>query len=389
MKIAIYVSSLKGGGAERVMLYLAKGLLDNNHSVDLLLARYEGDYIKQVPKSINIIPLKKSTRLRGFLMTLRHSRFRVKFLSPLRLHRFFTLLPAVTHYINQHNPDVIISALHNCNLSAALAKSCTKTNVRLIVTEHIALSSFIKSVPERQTKLLPYIQLLYPYANSIVAVSDGVKNDLSDITGIPVEKITTIYNPVITPNMLEKMSENVEHPWLHSDEFYKLLAVGRLTKQKDYITLVNAVEILKNQIPLKLIILGEGKERESLTNLISEKGLSDTIDLHGFVDNPFAFMVHSDLFVLSSALEGLSMVLLEALAAGCEVVSTDCPYGPSEVLQNGKYGTLVPIKDPDKLANAIKESYEKKALNKSGVQYAKQFTVEKATSEYMMLIDNI
>ena len=388
MKIAIYVSSLKGGGAERVMLNLAEGLQTQNHSVDLLLARHEGDYLKQLPDNLSVIPLKHTSRLSGFFTALRHSPLGFKLLSSLKLPRFLTLLPAVKTYIEQNKPDAIICALHNCNLSAVLAKSCTKSNVCIIVSEHIALSSFIQSVPERETKLIPFIKLLYPLANGIVTVSNGVKNDLSDITGIPKEKITLIYNPVITPGMQKKISAPVEHPWLLSDEFYTLLAAGRLTKQKDYITLINAIELIKDQIPLKLIVLGEGTERENLTELISKKGLSDIIDLHGFADNPFAYMAHADLFVLSSALEGLSLVLLEALASGCEVISTDCPYGPSEVLQNGKYGTLVPIKNPAELAKAIKNAYEKKCLNENGMQYARQFTVEKATSEYLDLINN-
>lgn len=388
MKIAIYVSSLKGGGAERVMLNLSEGLQAQNHSVDLLLARHEGVYLKQIPNHLSVIPLKHKSRLSGFFTALRHSHLGFKLLSSLKLPHFLTLLPAIKTYIEKNKPDAIICALHNCNLSAVLAKSCTKSNVCIIVSEHIALSSFIQSVPERETKLLPFIKLLYPYANGIVTVSDGVKNDLSNITGIAKEKITLIYNPVITPGIHEKMSEPVAHPWLQSNEFYTLLAAGRLTKQKNYITLINAVELIKDQIPLKLIILGEGTEREKLTNIISEKGLSETIDLHGFEDNPFAYMAHADLFVLSSALEGFSMVLLEALACGCETISTDCPYGPSEVLQNGKYGTLVPIKNPPELAKAIKNAYEKKSLFERGTQYAKQFTVEKATAEYLSLINN-
>jgi glycosyltransferase involved in cell wall biosynthesis len=386
MKIAIYVSSLKGGGAERVMLYLAQGMLDQKHSVDLLLARYEGNYIKQAPKSANIIPLKKSTRLHGFLIALWYSPFRTKLLSQFKLPRFLSLLPAVKNYINQQNPDIIISALHNCNLSAALAKSCTKSNLSLIVTEHISLSSFIQSVPERQTKLLAYIRLLYPYANRIVAVSDGVKNDLSDTADIPLNKITTIYNPVVTASMQLKMNEKVDHAWLNNPEHFTLLAAGRLTKQKDYVTLINAIELLKNKIPLKLIILGEGSERSALSSLITNKGLADTIELHGFCENPFAFMAHADLFVLSSALEGLSMVLLEALACGCKVVSTDCPHGPSEVLQQGKYGTLVPIKNPEQLAAAIEDIFYGKKQHANGKDYAFKFTLEKATQEYLNLI---
>ncbi|WP_198265523.1 glycosyltransferase [sulfur-oxidizing endosymbiont of Gigantopelta aegis] len=387
MRIAIYVSSLKGGGAERVMLNLSQGLINQGHQVDLLLSRYEGDYIKQLPKSIHIIPLKKTSRLFGFILILIQSPLRLKFLALFKLPRFFTRLSSVIHYINEYKPDAIISALHNSNLSAVLAKSCTQSNVHIIVTEHIALSSFIESVPKRKKKLLPLIKLLYPLANNIVAVSDGVKNDLSDIASIENKKITTIFNPVITPEILEKMRLPAEHSWLNSKKDYKLLAVGRLSKQKDFITLIKAISILKNEIPIKLIILGEGKERKALASLIVEQNLSDTIDLHGFVDNPFSFMSNSDLFVLSSTLEGLPTVLLEALAANCNIVSTDCPFGPSEILKNGKYGKLVPMNNPTKLADAIRSSYFEKSANDEGKQYALQFNLEKASTEYIELIE--
>lgn len=386
MRIAIYVSSLKGGGAERVMLHLAQGFLEKKHTVDLLLSRYEGDYLNQVPESLNIIALEKTTRLKGLFLIMKRSSLRLNFLTHFKLPRFFSRLQGVINYIEQYQPDAIISALHNSNLSAVLGKNCTKSNVHIIVTEHIALSSYITSVPKRSKKLLPLIRLLYPLADDRVAVSDGVKNDLSDIAGIPVKSITTIFNPVITSKMQKDMLLPVEHPWLNTSEHYKLLAVGRLSKQKDFVTLIKAIDIIKNEIPLKLIILGEGKERESLSNLIIQKGLQNIIDLHGFVDNPYAYMANSDLFVMSSILEGLPTVLLEALACGCNIVSTDCPYGPSEILKNGMYGDLIPIRNVKKLAEAIKNNYQKKELHNNGRDYALQFTLEKATNEYVRLI---
>jgi glycosyltransferase involved in cell wall biosynthesis len=188
--------------------------------------------------------------------------------------------------------------------------------------------------------------------------------------------------------MFQLMEQTVDHPWLNSSKYFTLLAVGRLSKQKDYTTLIKAIAILKKNIPLKLIILGEGPERNSLQTLIDDEKLSDRIELHGFSENPFAFMVQADLFVLSSILEGLPMVLFEALACGCRVVSTDCPYGPTEILKNGKYGKLVPIHNPEKLADAIIESYKTNKPNTSAAKdYAQSFTIKKATLAYLKLIE--
>lgn len=386
MRIAIYVSSLKGGGAERVMLHLAQGFYHQGHNVDLLLSRHEGSYIEQVPDYLNIIPLKKTSRFRGLFLMLLHSSLKIKFISHFKLPRFFSRLSGVINYINESKPDAIISALHNSNLSAVLAKNCTNSDVKIIVTEHIALSNYLESVPKRKSKLLPLIKILYPLADHQVTVSDGVKNDLAQVADLQTSSISTIFNPVITDEMLKKMLLAVDHSWLISGNHYKLLAAGRLSKQKDFVTLINAIDIIRDDISIKLIILGEGKERENLQKIITDKNLDDIIDLHGFVANPYAYMAHSDLFVMSSILEGLPTVLLEALACGCQIVSTDCPYGPSEILQNGKYGKLIPVKDSKQLAIAIKESYINKDTTNNRQQYALQFNLEKATNQYINLI---
>lgn len=158
-----------------------------------------------------------------------------------------------------------------------------------------------------------------------------------------------------------------------------------MTKQKDYPTLIQAIEIAAQQIPLQLVILGEGDEKQAIQDLIDVKNLNSVVFLQGFADNPFAWMKQADLFVLSSIIEGLSMVLLEALAYGCQVVSTDCPFGPSEVLQQGQYGTLVPIQDSQALASAIVATLTGSGTA-SGINYARQFTLEKAVDEYAALI---
>lgn len=368
------------------MLHLAEGLAKKGHDVNLIVARYEGEYIPQLNSSIKVQALAKSGRLKGLLSVLFSFPIRRFPLRLFTLPRFLILLPACTNYLVGNRPDVVISALHNCNLAVIMARFCANCKTQIIVTEHIALSQFIRSVPKRHKKLLPFIKRLYPLADKIVTVSEGVRTDLASLTGISETHINAIYNPVITEAMLANASETPAHPWLTDPNTFKLLAVGRLTKQKDYYTLIHAISLATSEVPARLIILGEGKERRNLEELIDQLNLRDRIDLHGFVENPFSFMAHSDLFLVSSRLEGLCNVLIEAMANGCEVISTNCPFGPEEILQGGRYGTLVPVGDPKALADAIINAFRKRPRYRRAKDYARQFTVEKAVDSYLETI---
>jgi len=197
------------------------------------------------------------------------------------------------------------------------------------------------------------IRCVYPWADAIVAVSNGVADDLSLTAGIPRERITTIYNPVVMPELHEKARAALNHPWFAPGTPPVLLGAGRLVAQKDFTTLIKAFARVRAVRPARLMILGEGEQRGSLEGLARELGVSADVTLPGFVLNPFPYMARASVFVLSSAWEGLPGVLIQALACGCPVVSTDCPSGPVEILENGKYGPLVPVGDDEVLAQAI------------------------------------
>ena len=203
----------------------------------------------------------------------------------------------------------------------------------------------------------------YPLADEIIAVSDGAADDLSISTRIPRDQIQVVYNPIITPEMDLKSRENLDHPWFKPGEPPVILAVGRLTSQKDYPLLIRAFARVRQAIPVRLLILGEGPERNELTSLINQLGLEDDISMPGFVHNPYAFMAHASVFVLSSRWEGLPTVLAEALYCGAPLVSTDCPSGPREILQNGRFGKLVPVGDVDCLADAIQDTLKNKRMS--------------------------
>jgi len=326
-RIALFLPSLRGGGAERVMVNLAWGFVERGLQVDLVLAKAEGPYLSQVPSKVRVVDLGARRML--------HS------------------LPGLIRYLRGEQPQAMLSALNHANIVAIWAKILSKVKTRLVVSEHNNLSQSTKNAPFMRAKLMPFlIRFFYPYADAVVAVSRGVAEDLIASTGLPPEKVKVIYNPVITPELFTKADEPLDHPWFGPGEPPVILGVGRLTKQKDFPTLIRAFAMVRKERPARLMILGEGEERPNLEALVRELGLEEDVALPGFVDNPYKYMKRAAMFVLSSRWEGLPTVLIEALALGTPVVSTDCPSGPREVLE-GHEELLVPVGDTNALACTI------------------------------------
>jgi glycosyltransferase involved in cell wall biosynthesis len=230
---------------------------------------------------------------------------------------------------------------------------------------------------------------LYPKADRIVAVSQGVADDLISLLNLPHEKVTVIYNPIVTPELFEQAKQPVSCSWFEQNRLPVILAVGRLTKAKDYPTLFRAFSLVRQVRPAKLLVLGEGEERSNLERLAIELGIQNDVSMSGFVDNPFAFMAKASVFVLSSAWEGLPTVLIEALSCGCPVVATDCRSGPREILDNGRYGRLVPVGDHEALAKAILETLDNPdfpADRQTRLQRAMEFSVDAAVDKYLKVL---
>jgi glycosyltransferase involved in cell wall biosynthesis len=223
-------------------------------------------------------------------------------------------------------------------------------------------------------------------ADAVVAVSKGAANELAAI-GIPKNKLAVVYNPVLYPEMLQSAQVPPTHPWfLHHTEAI-ILGVGRLAPQKDFHTLLDAFALVRRQTAAKLLLLGEGPERGALADMISQLGLEDSVQLLGQVQNPLSYMRHADLFVLSSRFEGLPTVLIEALAVGVPIVSTDCPSGPREILQNGALGVLVPVADPEALAQAIViELTKERGLPADATPQLEKYTRDYAVSAYRLIL---
>jgi glycosyltransferase involved in cell wall biosynthesis len=243
---------------------------------------------------------------------------------------------------------------------------------------------------ERQRAWGPLLRALvrrsYRRADAIVANSQGVAADLAQLLAPPRPQIVTIYNPLPVAEIQSLSRAGVEHPWLAPAGPPLLLGVGKLKLQKDFATLIRAFARVRAVRPAHLVILGEGEERARLERLALELGVASDLALPGFTENPWAWMARAAVFVLSSAWEGFSNVLAEALACGCPVVSTDCPSGPAELLENGRYGCLVPVGDDRALADAILATLEKPPDPDPLRARAASFSVDTAVDHYLEVL---
>lgn len=358
--IAIFLRSLAGGGAERVIVNLSRSFVEKGLKVDLVLTRIKGSYNSEVPPEVRIVDLQAP--------------------------KLPTSIPKLTNYLKKEQPFALLSALHYPCEIALWAKRLAGVSTRIIVSEHNTLSVEAKRLPQLTARLTPIsARLFYPWADGIIAVSQGVANDLANVTKLPRERIKVIYNPVITKDLLEKARQPVDHPWFRSGEPPVVLAVGRLIAQKDYPTLLRAFAKVVQETAAKLVILGGGQERERLNNLVRELGIENHVTMLGFVTNPYAYMAQAKVFALSSAWEGLPTVIIEAMAVGTPVVATDCPSGPAEILDRGKYGELAPVGNSEAMAQAILRvlAGNYKPVDPAWLQ---QFTLEYATQKYLDIL---
>jgi glycosyltransferase involved in cell wall biosynthesis len=356
MTIALFMPAFSGGGSARVMLALAGGFREAGHEVDMVVTRARGPLLDEVPEGVRLVDLGAP--------------------------RIVAAFPRLVRYLRETRPEAMLSALRPANCMAVWARKVAGVSTRLVLTEHNTLSVATAEAKNWRDRILPWIMRpSYRRADAVVAVSAGVADDLARVIGLPRERIDVIFNPVVTQELLEKAREPVDHPWFGEGQPPVFLGVGRIIRQKDFPTLIRAFAQVRQARPARLLILGEGEERATLEALIEEHGLSADVGLPGFVANPFAYMRNAEVFVLSSRWEGLPTVLIEALASGARVVSTRCPSGPEEILEDGQWGELVPMGDPAALAEAMLRALDAPAGR--GSERARAFTPERATGQYL------
>jgi glycosyltransferase involved in cell wall biosynthesis len=303
-------------------------------------------------------------------------------------------LGSLVRYFRSVRPDAVFAATAPFNLMAVWARRLARLDCRVVVSEHNQLSG--DTVGNRQWRYDCPPSLLcrgYLQADGIVSVSDGVAGELSENAGIPRDRIATVYNPVVGSFLEAQAREPIDHPWFAAGEPPVIIGAGKLKPQKDFPTLIRAFARVRAKRPARLVILGgirnPGKDTEYLDELKalpSALGVAADVDFAGFVSNPFAYMSRASLFVLSSRWEGLGNVLIEALACGCPVVSTDCPSGPAEILDHGRIGPLVPVGDDAALADAMIEVLDHPPAPETLKARTALFTVENAIDRYLELM---
>lgn len=397
-RIAFYLPTLAGGGAEAVVLRLAAGFAELGFDVDLVVNRAEGAYTSRIPEQVNCVVLKRGFRWRGQWAALRAEPADLDVLlrpvlftrKPIQTLRY---LPGLIGYLRRRRPTVLIAAMFQANLLALWARCHAAPSMPVVVCEHntltrrVALGRGLHREAVRWQTLPAVVGRVYARAEAVVAVSDGVAEDLAAATGLPRAAITTLYNPAIGPDIEQRAAESPEHPWLIDDSGIPvILAIGRLVAQKGFLNLIEAFTRLREEKQARLIILGEGALRARILDRAYELGIAADIDLPGWVDNPCTYLARARLYVLSSDFEGLPLVLIEALACGCPVVATDCPHGPREILVDGRYGRLVPVGDAAALARAMQEALDAPVVPAELKQRAADFSIASSVAGYHRLI---
>lgn len=357
--IAIFLPDLRGGGAERLHVILAEEFLRRGYRVDFVLLRSEGELLEIAPAGARIVGLGARRIREGFVPLVR--------------------------YLRSETPDVLLAAMWPLTAMAPIAARLSGAKPRLVVSEHSNLtqSAAVRGPSDIANRRLG--RWLYGAADAVVAVSQGVKDDLVARTGVRPARVRVIHNPARKPDPAAEGDRELLSWWKAGES--AIIGVGALKPAKDYPTLIRAFVRVAERRDARLLILGEGQLRPDLEQLAADLGVSDRVRLPGAVLDPYPYMREADLFVLSSAWEGFGNVVVEALAVGTPVVSTDCQSGPAEILENGRYGRLTPVGDPDALARAIELSLADPADPEPLKARAAEFSVERAADQYLSLLD--
>lgn len=360
--VALMVYSMRSGGVERMRIHLAEALLRRGLATSIVVARSDGHWGRhrpQVPAGATFVDFEA--------------------------HSWKAWRDSFTAYLASDKPRVVLAAMETAGVIALWARHRTRAASRIVVSSHVEVSRHTKQdwrYPKRLI-LTHLMRRLYPLADGVVAVSQGVADDLARFARLPRERISVINNPVVTDDLLEAKRDSAGHPWLADDSVPVIVAVGRLTEQKDFGTLLRAFAIVRERRTARLMILGEGEDKASLQALAHDLALEEHVEMPGFVADPLVHVAKASAFVLSSAWEGFGNVLVEALACGCPVVSTDCPSGPREILKDGKYGRLVPVGNCEAMAQAILTTLDNPPDKPMLRARAGDFHVDKITDRYL------
>lgn len=362
--ITLFTATLGGGGAERILINLADYFAAHGWRVDLVVCKFIGELKDQVPATIRVVSLEQK--------------------------RVVFSLPAYLRYLLLAKPPIVLSSIERPSIIAGFGKRLSKHKHKLFIRME---GTLITSEPLwKQFHRLPWLALLlfgYPAANGIFAISKAIAQQLARVPTLKKTPIHLVYNPLIKPDFSSKIKEIPVYPSCVDATLPTLIAVGRLRPQKDYPTLLKAFARVRKTVPSQLLILGVGPLQTKLEELAFSLGISETTHFLGFVENPLGYIHRANIFVLSSAWEGLPGVLIEALTTGTPVISTNCRTGPSDVLENGRFGKLVPVGDDVALAEGIVEILKKprQPMSPELLAHLDQFKVDVIAEKYVKILD--
>jgi glycosyltransferase involved in cell wall biosynthesis len=360
--LTIYLPDLSGGGAERLQLDLAPLFIAAGLEVTFLLNRAHGELLSQVPAEARVVSLDVPRQMGALIPVMR--------------------------YLRRERPDLFVVHTEHASILAVWARALAFSASRVVVCQHNTLSAQGRR-PSWQFRMLPFLSRLFlGWADRIVAVSAGVADDLPTSCGISRERVTVIYNGVVGRDFAFKLAAPIDHPWF-GGQVPVIVAAGRLVAQKDFATLITAFAAVARERDVRLVVLGEGPLRPALQDLAKSLGVAERIDLTGFHENPLPYLREAALVVLSSRNEGFGMVLAEALACGTPVVSTDCPHGPAEILEHGRYGRLTPVGDAAALAEAILATLNAPPSREAMKSRGTTFTTAASAERYLDLFNDV
>lgn len=347
-------------GVDRILGNLLPAILDRGLSIDLLKVRGHGPHIGQAP-GLRTVDLGTS--------------------------HVYTALPALMRYLRRARPRALLSDKDRVNRTALWARHLSGSATRLVVRTGSTVSVKLTEqggLAQRSTRW--FMRRFYPWADAVIVPSRGAADDLAAFASLDPALIRVVPNPVVSQQLQSLTSGTSLHPWLVRKEYPVIMGAGELCRRKDFETLIRAFARVNARRPCRLLILGDGRRRPRLERLLRDLGLEEQAALPGFVENPYAWMTRADLFVLSSTNEGFGNVLVEAMAAGTPVVSTDCPSGPREVLRDGRYGALVPVGEPVAMADAILEALGRPVSPQDLAAAVAPYTVAESARRYLEVL---
>jgi glycosyltransferase involved in cell wall biosynthesis len=329
-RIAFLLPNLRGGGAERVAVNLARSFLDRGFAVDMVLACAEGELLPLLPSEVTVVDLKAK--------------------------RFRSALLPLARYLRQRRPDALQARMWPLTVIAILARRLARVSTRLVVSDHIALSRQYGHAATTFAVLKATTRWLYPSADVRLLVSEGAADDLAALSGLPRDSLEVVYNLIPPLPAPSPAAQGEADALWASDGAVRIISVGTLKHQKNHALLIRAFALLRREQRARLMIVGEGECRGELIALAAAEGVADDVLLPGFRREPWPLVATADLFVLSSDYEGFGNVLIEAMRLGVRVVTTNCPSGPAEIIDHGRYGQLVPPQDAAALAEGMKRA---------------------------------